>query len=218
MVVAVNINPNTPYGLQPMRRLDGARWNDSLRRYFIPASSATAFYVGDPVVKVTGSADVNGVNGIALATAGTTNKITGAICGFLGYCTAGTGNVPSMYGAPVGPMYVPASQAVDWYALVNDDPETQFMIQADANFGGVLGTAITPASVGKNINLKSGVGSPFTGWSGWQADSNSIAVTVGFQFNIIGFHTDAQNLANAQFQKLIVRANTHTETNLQVGI
>lgn len=218
MAVATIINPNTPYGLQPMRRLDAARWGDNLRRYFIPASNANAFYVGDPVVKVTGSADVNGVNGITLATAGTTNKVTGVICGFLGYSTAGSGNTPTLYGLPVGPAYVPASTAVDWYALVNDDPETQWLIQANANFGGVPGTAIPVTSVGQNINLLAGTGSVYTGWSGWQANSNSIATTVGFQLNIVGINIDAQNAPVAQFQKLIVRLNTSTELSGQVGI
>jgi hypothetical protein len=31
-------NKNTPFGLSPIRRLDGAKWGNSLRVYFVPAA------------------------------------------------------------------------------------------------------------------------------------------------------------------------------------
>ena len=212
------INPNTPYGLQPVQRLDGAAWTDRLRRYYVPQAQSNALYVGDPVVKITGSADVNGVNGVDLCSAGSTNRITGVVCGFLGTSTAGSGNTPSFYGLGTGPLYRPASTAVDWYVLVNDDPEAMWMIQADANYGASSGTAMPVTVVGKNINLKSGTGSAYTGWSGWQADSNTTGTGATIQLNIIDIYTDPVNKAVAQYQKLIVRNNISTETNALAGI
>jgi hypothetical protein len=212
------INPNTPYGLQPVQRLDGAKWSDRLRRYYVPQAQTNALYVGDPVVKITGSADVNGVNGVDLCTAGSTNKITGVVCGFLGTATAGSGNYPSFWGLGTGPLYRPTSTAYDWYVLVNDDPEAEWLIQADANYGASSGTAMPVTVVGKNINLKSGTGSAYTGWSGWQADSNTTGTGSTLQLNIVAIFTDAANIAVAQYQKLVVRLNISTETNIQAGI
>jgi len=309
----VAFNPNTPKGLEPFQRNDGAAWTDRLRRYYVPAAYTNALFVGDPVVKKAGSADVNGINGCDLAVAGTSNLITGVVCGFLGTATAGSGNVPSMLGVGIGtgPMYRPAgAQTLDWYVLVNDDPEAAWLIQADNNYGGTAtavtfsaaaaitgtglpttvgapvyfsnstsaaslpspyvayqtyyilagsastsitvaatpgGTAIVAAGagtgssfisqpvtaaaalVGKNINLLPGTGSPYTGWSGWQASTgtsyniagSAIAAptTTGtLQLNIIGLATDPLNLAGNYFQKLVVRINQSTEVNAAAGI
>lgn len=213
------INPNTPYGLQPIQRLDGAVWSDRLRVYYVAAAQTNALYVGDPVVKITGSADTGGVNGVDLAAAGSTNRLTGVVCGFKGACASGAGSsAASLFGLPTGNTYRPATTTQDWYVLVNDDPEAQWLIQADANYGASSGTAMPVTVVGKNINLKSGTGSAFTGWSGWQADSNTTGTGATLQLNIVSFFTDPLNAAVAQFQKLVVRLNISTETNAVAGI
>lgn len=214
------INPNTPYGLQPLTRLDGAVWRNSGRVYYVPAGNTNALFVGDPVVKITGSADTGGVNGVDLCSAGSTNKITGVVIGFKGACAAGAGSgAASLFGLPTGNTFRPATTTQDWYVIVNDDPEALWQIQADANFGGVTGTAMPVTVAGKNINLLAGTGSAFTGWSGWQANSNTPPATgATLQLNIVSIITDAQNQAVAQFQKLAVRLNISTETNLQAGI
>lgn len=308
----VATNPNIPNGLVPFQRLDGAMWRDSLRRYYVPASQTNALYVGDPVIKIAANADVNGLNAVDLAAAGTANRTTGVICGFAGTCAAGAGVVPSLLatGIGVGPMYRPASTALDYYVLVNDDPEAMWTIQADNNYGGtgiavtfsaspnitgiglpatagtpvqfanstsaaslpspfvayqtyyVLagstttsitvsatpgGTAITAAGagtgssfisngvqppvalVGKNINLLPGTGSPYTGWSGWQASTGAFYNNAGaavaapgtgatLQLNVVDVYRDTQNAANAFFTKLVVRLNQSTETNAVAGI
>lgn len=209
-----NPNPNTPQGLVPIRRLDGATWNDSLTLYFVPAAQTNALYVGDPVIKVAASADTNGVNGVNLATAGSTNQITGVVCGFYGVCTAGTAN-PSFFGlsATPGPAYRPASTGLDYYVLVNDDPEAQFYIQSDDT------TAIpTAAVVGKNASLASGTGSPFTGWSGWKMSSTGIATTATLQLRIVGVLPEPDNTVGIANAKFLVQINSHTELPHQAGI
>jgi hypothetical protein len=213
-------NQTVAYGLQPVQRLDGAVWNDSLRTYYVPASYTNALFVGDPVIKKAGSADINGINGVDLAAAGDTNQITGVVCGFLGSCAAGAPNSGSggylgavnMFasaGTP-GNIYRPATTALDWYVLVNDDPEAQFYIQADA--------AVAVANVGKNANLLSGTGSVYTGWSGWQLNHTGINTTATFQLRIIGNVPDPTGVPNATGNKFIVQINTHTELPHQAGI
>ena len=204
-------NQTTAYGLQPVARLDGAVWNDSLRMYFIPAANTNPLFVGDPVLKTAGSADINGVPGIDIAAAGTANKITGVVCGFVGACTAGTAN-PSFFsfsGTP-GNAYRPASTGMDYYALVNDDPEAQFYIQCD--------TALAVANVGKNANLLAGTGSTYTGWSGWQLNHTGIGTGNTIQLRIISFVPDPLGVPNAAGNKLVVQINTHTELPNSAGI
>lgn len=211
-------NPNTPFGLQPRKRLDGAAPNFRTRVYFVPAAKTNALYLGDPVTKIAAAADVNGVNAVDLSTAGSTNAVTGVIVGFLGTATAGSGNTPTLFGLPAGNAYRPASTTLDWYVLVCDDYEAEWEIQADNNYGGVAGTPVPVAAVGKNINLAAGTGSIYTGWSGWYANSNSIGTTAAFQLNIVGLYTDTQNTAGNLYQKLIVRLNNTTEAPASAGI
>jgi len=156
----VAFNPNIPFGLQPFRRLDGASWNDSLRRYYVPASQTSALFVGDPVVKIAGSADINGINGVNLATAGSGNSVTGVICGFQGYCAAGSGGPAILYGLPPGNAYRPASTVYDWYVLVNDDPEAEWTIQADNNTGGVIAVTFSASSAITGTGLPATAGTP----------------------------------------------------------
>lgn len=209
-------NQNIAQGLVPIRRLDGAVWNDSLRQYFVPQAQSNALFVGDPVLKITQAADVNGVPAVDLAAAGSTAQITGVVCGFLGTSTAGSGNVPSFFGlsGTPGPVYRPASTALDWYVLVNDDPETEFLIQS-SDTGGI---PTASSLVGFNANLISGTGSVYTGWSGWQLNPSGSGVGATLQCRVIAAANDVRNqvgLANAKF---VVQINTHTELPHQAGI
>lgn len=207
-------NQNTPYGLQPVQRLDGATWADSLRVYFVPAAQTNALFVGDPVIKVAASADTKGVNGVDLATAGTGNQVTGVVCGFVGSCVAGTAN-PSFFGlsGTPGPAYRPASTAMDYYVLVNDDPEAQFYIQEND-----AGAPLTVATVGKNANLVAGAGSVFTGGSGWMLNVTGTGTGATLQLRIIGFAPEPTGVPGAANAKVIVQINNHTELPHQAGI
>lgn len=205
-------NPNTPYGLQPVQRLGTAAFRDSVSLYFVPAANTNALFVGDPVLKVTASADTNGVNGVDLAA--TTGNITGVVVGFYGVCAAGTAS-PSFFGlsATPGPAYRPATTTLDYYVLVNDDPEALYSVQSNDSGGAPASTV-----VGRNANLASGAGSVYTGLSGWQLAANTIATTNTLQVNIVGFLTEADNTAGGTHAKLLVRLNTSTEVNGATGI
>lgn len=213
-------NPNSPYGLQPITRLDGATWRNNLTVYFVPAAYTNALYVGDPVLKKAAAADTNGINAVDIAAAGAGNLITGVVCGFYGVCAAGAGKPGQFFGlsATPGPAYRPASTSLDYYVLVNDDPEAEFIIQENDNSGGVAGTPLPIAAVGKNANLVAGAGSPYTGWSGWMLQANGVAATQNFQLNIKGFLQEADNVPAALYAKVIVSINQHTETPNTAGI
>jgi hypothetical protein len=298
-------NVNTPFGLQPIRRHDGASWNNSLRPYLIPASYGQAIFVGDCVTKVAASANVSGINGINLTASGAGNVITGVVCGFEGVTAAGVGSgsggssiYPGFFplaGTP-GPIYRPASTSLDYYALVNDDPGAEFVVQATSDYGGTIGTVLPVAAVGKNANIigpittatgtwtagnttftissatgvlpgmsiastssAGGVPNPtlgipsgtvitavsgttitvsqaftatqgsatnllinggnvYTGWSGTQLDSSSVATTQNYQLNILRFLEAPNNTPASTYAKVVVRINQATEAPNTAGI
>src|SRR5688500_14465039 len=82
-------NTDRPYGLRPVGHLNGAPWNGKVSTYYVPASDATAIYVGDPV-KSGGTAgaagtvvygqSVEGMPTITVAAAG--NTLRGVVIGF----------------------------------------------------------------------------------------------------------------------------------------
>ena len=149
-------NANNPKGAVPYQRIDGAVYRDSKTVYFVPYGNTNALNIGDFVTKVTGSADTGGINGIDLTTAGSGNPITGVIVGFVGNCAAGAG----LAAASFWPLTTsgrritrPASTTRDYYALVDDDPESVFAIQENDDSGGTPGTALPVTAVGKNANF-----------------------------------------------------------------
>ena len=210
-------NPNTPKGLDPVQIQGGKAWRDSASLYSIQANDANAYYVGDPVIKVTASADVNGINAVTLATGGTANQITGVIVGFQGPGTPqlgnfNPGNLFGNSGSP-GPAYRPANAVPVWYVLVNDDPSTLYAVQSNDS-GGVPAATI----VGRNANLVAGAGSPYTGWSGWELASNTVGTGLTLQVSIKGVLPEIDNLAGSANCKYIVQINDQTEQLPHAGI
>jgi len=199
-------NPNTPYGLQAIQSLGSETFRSSLTMYYVPANTTNAMYVGDPVVKVAGSADAKGVNGINLVTSASAVRITGVICGF----------VPQFAnsGSP-GPMYKPANASVAYYALVNDDPRALYVVQSSDGNGAQYPAA---AVVGKNCNLVSGAGSAYTGWSGWRANIYNDIAGATCQLNIVGAFQSPDNTIGISNSKWLVRINQDTEVNAALGI
>lgn len=149
-------NSNSPFGLRPVRRMDGNSYAGMVRPYYVPATYNTSLFVGDPVI-IVGDSNDNEILGfppgslseVNLATAGDGNAITGVIVGFdnvtrdsLNYGLASTERIV---------------QVVDYNGVV-------FQIRDD-------GTG-TPSVdwVGWNAVLKSGTGNAATGLSGWTMD------------------------------------------------
>ncbi len=200
-------NPNTPYGCQPLQGVASAEYRAGARVYYVPAATTNAMFLGDPVKKTSASADTTyGYDGVNLATAGTNNAITGFIVGFLG--TSPNGALFGASGAP-GPYYKATNAAAAQWVLVDDSPNSLFVVQCTG----------TPAAtvVGRNVNLISGTGSKTTGWSGWQV-SATVATTSTWQLQIVGFLQDVSNVIGNKFPKLIVRINNSTEGLAATGV
>ena len=205
-------NASTPYGLQPIQVL-GDSYRPNTQVYQIPANTTAAAFLGDPVIKTAGTADAQGIDGVVLATAGSTNKITGVIVGFLGSNAGGfpggsTGGFFANSGTP-GPFYKATSLATVMYVMVETNTSAIFAVQCSGNPAATV--------VGKNTNLVSGNGGKTTGWSGWQA-SATVATSATAQLNIVGFLQEVDNVIGSANSKLLVRINNSTEIPGASGI
>lgn len=166
-------NTNAPFGLRPVRYLNGAPWNGQVSRYLIPATDGTSYFIGDPVT-LAGDAGASGSTVLGIPTGGMPTVsigIAGATC------------IGAIVGFEVNPArlditYRPASTAM--VALVADDPMIVFHIQ-EANSG----TVWTSAEVGLNANFVSASGSTVTGYSAYTADNSTEATTSTLNVKIL---------------------------------
>lgn len=189
-------NPNSPYGLRPVRERDGSPYSGAANTYYVPASDGTALFIGDPVI-LAGSADTAGTAPtVTRASAGATNRITGVVVGFQ----------PSPDFVPYG--YRPALTAM--YVLVADDPYIEYAIQADAD-------GIAAAQVGLNANLTAGSGSTATKRSGFILDGTTPADDVTYQLRILGLEPQINNEVGA-YADVLVRINLPTEAGIASGL
>ena len=143
-------NVDAPRGLWAINK------NAPTNKYSVDSSNGTAIFQGDLVML---ESDGN----IAPATAGAGTSVIGVAVGL----QDSDGKALS---------YLPASTA--GYAIVADDPNTRFGIQADS------GTSVTSADIGATADHVAGVGSTTTGQSAHELDSDDIGT--GGQLRIMG--------------------------------
>ena len=204
-------NPDTPFGLHPVRHRNGAAYNGATNPYYINSSYATALFIGDPVIKVAGGSnaariavpgggtfEIGTLPEIEKATAGDTNRITGVIVGFAALPT----NLEQKHS--------PAS--TEGVALVCDDPDVIFEIQADG--------AIPAASMGLNaVLIYTHAGSTVTGLSGAELDTTSDvpAADASNQLLILRAANREDNDTTLTHAKVEVLINQHTQNQGTVG-
>jgi hypothetical protein len=199
-------NTDTPFGLKPLRHKSGAPYNGACNPYYVPATYATALFIGDAVIK-TGTSNTTVVEGypigslpeINAATVGDGNRITGVIVGF----------GPSRTNLSL--QYKPAStERVVW---VCDDPDVVFLIQSDS------AAALAATTVGLNaVLIATHAGNTVTGLSGLELDAGGDvpAADASNQLVILRLHPSDDNemLVHAKWEVMI---NQHTESAGTVG-
>ena len=204
-------NADTPFGLRPIRHRNGAPYNGAVNPYYVPAGYGTALFVGDPVVK-TGTANSTHVEApgagafapgtlpaINKAAAGDNNPITGVIVGF----APDPNGLESRYNAA----------STERVALVCDDPDVVFEIQADG--------AIAATQVGLNaVLIYTNSGDTVNGISGAELDTSSDApaADASNQLTIQRVVNREDNEAGSAFTKVEVKINNHTEAHGALGI
>lgn len=202
-------NSNVARGLMPYRHFDGSVWNGSANMYFVPASYATALFLGDPVDITSATNPNDGTPTVKLATVG--SPYVGVMVGIV------AGGEPIIPVTRDLPIYRPASVAT--YILVADDPTLLYMVQDDAS-----AQATAPSLwASKNANLVAGTGSTITGYSGWQLAASSVALTNTLDVKIMRPLQQADNaigsVANTNMNaKWLVKLNNYRFANLIAGI
>lgn len=176
-----------PKGFIPIRHLNGSPYNGQHQMCYVPASDATAIFVGD-IVKTLGTSgaagvtvngiDMEGVQAVAVATAGTTGQdIVGVVVGFL----------PD----PTSLMTKHRAASTARVALVCTDPSVVYEVQEDADT-----TPLAAADVGLNISYVNTAGSTVTGISAQVIDSSAKATTATLPLKIVGLVKRPDNAFN----------------------
>lgn len=181
-------NTSEKFGLRPYRSINGAPWNNAQNRYTISSNNTTAIFQGDPVKPQTSG-------NVTLQASNTSNAVVGVFNGVF-YTDPSTQK-------PTFRNFYPGSIAADDItAFVVDDPETVFLVDANAAF--------TRADVFRNYSLTNVTGNTVTGISKKQLSVSQSGTATTFVVQAIDIAQDISNetqtSANAN---IIVRINNH---------
>lgn len=197
-------NTDNPRGLLAKRHRNGAPYNGSVSLYHVPSSNSTPLAPGDPVT-VTGTADSNGIPDVARTTPGTGNAITGVVRGRAsGVPRNSNGEFTVTFDDTVT---LPTS--TEGYLVVEDNPDVVFEIQCDG----------TPAAtdISSNANLAAAVDPNALGYSQFELDATTFAVTQTHQLKVLRLVQRSDNELG-QFAKLEVMINQHTQAPNTAGV
>lgn len=175
-------NASFIFGLRYLGTINGGPATGGINKYIVPASDATALFVGD-AVKSAGTATTDGIPTITQAAAG--NNIRGVVIGF----------EPDPDNLTL--TYRPASTLRT--VLVCDDPWAIFEIQSN-------GTGVA-TDMAANADLTVGSGSTITGLSGMQLDEATVTSSSA-QLRILRVYPVLDNALGASV-KYVVMINEH---------
>lgn len=193
-------NVSKPSGLKPVGYLNGSPWNGQARIYYVPATNATALYVGDPVTRLTADADANGIPSVSIGVAGS------AVCGVI------VGVLPtfpsvSLQGTTIDLTRRSLPVSTAGYVLVADDPNILFEVE-EGTTAGAAGTALTAAAIGNNANFIILAGASTVGDSGTLLDNATENTTATLNLKIMSLAQREDNAFGAR-AKWIVKINNH---------
>ncbi len=204
-------NPDTPFGLRPVRHKSGAPYNGAVNPYFIISTNGTATFIGDPVVRVAGGSNtaVISVVGAGDFAIGTLPSVI--VSDFVGTSSAAadmiTGVIVSFAADPTALENVHRLASTERVCWVCDDPDIVFEIQANG--------AITAAEIGLNATMIADhTGSTTTGLSGAELDTTSQipAADISDQLRIVRAVNRVDNDTTLTHAKVEVVINQHTES------
>jgi len=187
-------NQDAPFGLSPIRSIDGSDYNNTEISVCALSSYATDLFVGDPVKIATGSNASEFPGSFkpgtlpAIEKAGVGDAIDFVITAFR----------PNMKAEDFNVMYGPAStdRTIEAVPVLT----TVFGIQEDE--------AITAADVGKKASITAGTGSTVTGISSVELDSATIGS--GTELLVLGLGKASDNSigTNAVWEVMVSKTNT----------
>ena len=190
-------NDDFAEGLRPVN------WkSDTLPVHVYEADSAAArgvIFMGQPV-----ALDASGLVGNAVQVGGTGTAYLGVAVGFLSANAGG----PQSDTLP----YLDTGGTAKRFVIVADDPDQEFLIQADT--GGTLATLAARGESADLIYRSAGSGNTTTGRASLELDASSNVATNSGAVIILRLHDvtnsdGTQNAAGANYTKWIVRIDNH---------
>jgi hypothetical protein len=190
-------NVNEKFGLRPYRSINGAPWNNAQNRYTVANNLSTAIFQGDPVKPTT-------AGNVTLARSNTSDRIIGVFNGVF-Y------NDPTTQKPTFRNNYPGSIAAAGITAFVVDDPNTVFLVDANAAF--------TRADLFKNYSLTNVSGNTLTGISEKQLDVSVSGITTTFAVQAIDIQEGATDSdSSTSGVNVLVRINNHFFRSGTAGI
>jgi|GEM_PF-244599 len=194
---------NLPWGLKPVRYMNGAAWNDQVTPYQIPSGYTAGggqlgLYRYDPLTPAN-----PGTGLLTIAAAGAGNVIIGSATAFQ-WLDPVTGQQVFSDFWPNGQTTFNATPAT---VFVADDPMIVFNMQA----GNTGTTTIVTANLLRNIDLVAANGSAYDDLSGWALDQTTVGTAANKQMKIIRFvpTADGTNVSGLVFNNVECLINNH---------
>lgn len=190
-------NVNEKFGLRPYRSINGAPWNNAQNRYTVANNLSTAIFQGDPVKPTT-------AGNVTLARSNTSDRIIGVFNGVF-Y------NDPTTQKPTFRNNYPGSIAAAGITAFVVDDPNTVFLVDANAAF--------TRADLFKNYSLTNVSGNTLTGISEKQLAVNTSGIATTFAVQAIDIQEGATDSdTSTSGVNVLVRINNHFFRSGTAGI
>lgn len=185
-------------GFRPVKSVVGTEYQGGFTTYFVPASDATAIFVGDLVKPVAGVRSATGIP-VATRVAANTDAILGVVVGIAFEGVGDVTNMPQIANLNT-PIYRAAS--TDCYIYVADDPS--LILEAQVSNG-----TLVAANIGKNASPGLGAGSTVTGNSGFYVDQATAATTATLPLKILSVKNSVDNNISDPYVRVLVSINNH---------
>lgn len=191
-----------PYGLRPVKRVDGMPYAGAFRQYKITSGYGANIYNGS-IVKVT----TDGVIEIVTTNGDDSTPFPAGTVGVFVGCEYTDPNL----GYKVQRQYWPTGTvASDAKAFVVDDPNVLFQAQGD----GVLDQTDLQANIYLAAVQSTSTGSTLTGNSNTALDASTAASTSGFAFRIVEFVENTTSTVGDAYTDVLVKFNTDSHAFL----
>jgi hypothetical protein len=194
-------NLNKPFGLRPIRTLNGSPYNGAVQKFIVPSTYGTSIFIGDPVT----------LGGTAVSINNEETKYPTVIKGAKNGVWVGVVvGIQPVYG-DLDVDYAVSGTTVA--VLVATDPNLVFEIQGDVD-------AFDLTDIGLNASITVSTGVAATGVSNAVLDQSTAAVTATFDFAILGVGKRIGNETDtaATYPTFEVRLNNHQYVNAATGL
>ena len=203
-------NDNYPRGLFP------SNW-PLIPLHFYRVQTGNDIFLGELV-----DLDSTGyvTNALTVASGGNTVMGLGVAVGFSGPLRKGLATDDPYLDASDLTTLAPGLDAGDRWVAVADDPDQEFIIQADT--GGTLATLAAVGETALLIYRSGGSGNTTTGWANLELDASTNAASTSNVVQILRLHdvvnTDGtENTAGANYAKWVVKVLNHRKRGIASG-